>query len=155
MVGDEVVALTAGGKGGPLEGEYVRWRPRYEVEAKAALKIFKILLPGGLSSSVPYDETLTLRKVLQNVLRKKPELDVAALGEPRDLHGRTLAQSKTLGELGTLEILWGTNKLEWSLAANHYAVNQFLAEEVRASASPASLLLIVPPRVRKMCKRRR
>ena len=48
VLGDVAVALTEGGKGGVYDGDFLRWRPKYELVTKEALKIFKILLPAAL-----------------------------------------------------------------------------------------------------------
>lgn len=60
---DTLVILTRH-KDRTLDGGVVAlWKPRFESAAKPVVQIFKILLPDGLSSSIPFQPTLVLQHV--------------------------------------------------------------------------------------------
>lgn len=68
---------------------YHYWVPERK-GATPALRIFKVKLPDGNFSSVPFQFALKLGDVLQVVLRKNPHLDEKVLGEPTTPTGQVI-----------------------------------------------------------------
>eukprot|EP01125_Pyxidicula_operculata_P014658 TRINITY_DN4906_c0_g1_i1.p1 TRINITY_DN4906_c0_g1~~TRINITY_DN4906_c0_g1_i1.p1 ORF type:complete len:891 (-),score=221.72 TRINITY_DN4906_c0_g1_i1:124-2796(-) len=78
-------------------------------------KIFKIYLPNGQVSVVPFQAEKELGQVLEKACASRLGLEYKKMGIPMDFSNNKLDMTKKIGELNVVEIVFGTNMKNWTL----------------------------------------
>lgn len=91
--------------------------------------IFKIYLPDGQVSAIPWNPNLILSDILNKIIKNRSiNINLVA----RDLSGQAVDTKKSLAELNLREITYGTDIKSWTLYNGYDSIRKYLTDELES-----------------------